>query len=310
MRILDLRTIVLNTRDLIKISAGIVQGIFILRKLKADSILLKGGSVSIPAGIGARFAGITTITHDSDAILGVSNRIGGKHAKYHTTAMPVADIGYVKGKMIHVGLPVSDDFRHYSDREAGDIKRRLEIPVKSKVLLITGGSNGAKRLNDWCAGALPQLLDEIPDLYVILVHGRSKSVHIEAQAEAKKRVLMIDFTSEMHNLGAVADVIVTRAGATTIAEFAAQSKALILVPNPDLTGGHQLKNAKLYAGNSATVLFTEEQFQNTPKEFALIVKDLLDDSKKREQLGKNLNSMNPPTSAAKTLAKLLLEGRG
>ncbi len=309
-RIFDLKTIFLNIRDLVKISLGIVQGIFLLRKLKADSILLKGGSVSVPAGIGARLAGVLTITHDSDAILGVSNRIGGKHAKYHTTAMPVANIGYSEGKMIHVGLPISDNFRHYSDREVESIKHRLEIPVKSKVLLITGGSNGAKRLNDWCAEALPEILDKNPDVYVIFVHGRSKKVDIETSAKDKKRVMMVDFTDEMHNFGAIADIIVTRAGATTIAEFSAQSKALILVPNPDLTGGHQLKNAKLYADKSAVVLFTEEQFKNSPEQFIETVNDLLNDPEERQRLGRNLQRMNPDIPAAKILAELLIEGRG
>lgn len=310
VRIFDLKTIFLNIRDLIKISLGIIQGIFLLRGLKADSLLLKGGSVCIPAGIGARFAGVVTITHDSDALLGVSNRIGGKHAKYHTTAMPVANIGYSDGKMIYVGLPISDNFRHYTDREVERIKRRLEIPEKSKVLLITGGSNGAKRLNDWCAEALPQILEKNLSLYVIFVHGRLKGVNVKTSADAKKRILMIDFTDEMHNLGAIADIVVTRAGATTIAEFAGQSKALILVPNPDLTRGHQIKNAKLYAENSAVVLFTEVQFQNTPEEFVETVSTLLGDPKKRRELGQNLHRMNPPVTAAKTLAKLLLESRG
>lgn len=308
--LLDIKTNFLNIRDLVKICLGIVQGIFLLRRLKADSILLKGGSVCIPAGIGARLAGVMTITHDSDALPGVSNRIGGKHAKYHATAMPAEYYKYPKGKIIHVGLPVSELFREYSGSEIAKIKQKMNIPTNSTVLMITGGSNGAKRLNDWCAEGLPKMLNHNDRLYVIFVTGKGKLITPNLDNSAKERLKIVDFTDEMHNLSAISDVIISRAGATTIAEFAAQSKPLILVPNPDLTGGHQIKNSKVYTEQEAAIVLEEKQISEDPDIIPATVSNLLNNKQMQIKLGRNLHSTVLDTSAARRIAQLLLEGRG
>jgi UDP-N-acetylglucosamine--N-acetylmuramyl-(pentapeptide) pyrophosphoryl-undecaprenol N-acetylglucosamine transferase len=309
-RLLDVKTVFLNIRDLIKISIGILQGVMLLRKLKPHRVFLKGGSVCIPAGIGSYFAGIPTITHDSDALPGMSNRIGGKHALFHTTGMPKEYYKYPQGKIIQVGLPISDEFRVYSASEVISIKESLNIPSHAKVLLITGGSSGAKRLNDWCLEALPDLLGEIKDLWVIIVSGKNNKLDLDLSPEYRKRTKIIDFTSEMFKLSAVSDLIITRAGATTIAEFAAQSKALVLVPNPDLTGGHQLKNAKVYADSNAAVILDECQISENPSIIASTVNKLLKNNELRQELGFNLSKTLPKVPASAQIAKLLIQGRG
>lgn len=299
----------MNFRDLIKISIGILRGILLLRKLNADSVFLKGGSVCIPAGIGARLAKIPTITHDSDALPGVSNRIGGKHSKYHTTAMPAKYYYYPEGKIIHVGLPVSDLFRVYSDPEIENVKADLNIPRLSEVLLITGGSNGARRLNNWCVQIIPSLLEAREKLYIIFVTGKKNPVEISGNKNALNRLRLIDFSSKMYNLSAISDVIITRAGATTIAEFAEGHKALILVPNPDLTGGHQMKNAKVYIEQQAVVTLDEKDIEARPGLITETVLNLLNNQTIRAELGENLYKTVPEEPAAKKIAKLLLEGR-
>ncbi len=308
-RILDIKTFVLNTIDSLKISIGIGQGILLLRRLKADSVLLKGGSVCIPAGIGARFAKVPTITHDSDALPGVSNRIGGKHSKYHTTAMPAEHYSYPEGKIIHVGLPVSDLFRSYSEPEIDNVKEDFGIPRFSEVLLITGGSNGARRLNNWCAQVIPGLLEARENLYILFVTGKNNIVDVAGDQNQLSRLKMIEFCTRMHDLSAIADVVITRAGATTIAEFAQASKALILVPNPDLTGGHQLKNAKVYQDQESVVVLDEKDISGNPAIIKDTIISLLSDSQLRAKLGSNLRGTITQEPAAKKIAELLLEGR-
>lgn len=307
VRLTDFKTIALNIRDLIKISLGIVQGLFLLKKLKADRVLLKGGSVSIPVGIGARVAGIFTITHDSDALPGVSNRIGGKYADFHTTAMPAEDYKYPSHKTIQVGLPIDDRF---SDKlDSASIKKEFNIAQDSQVLLITGGSGGAVRLNNWCAQILPSLMADNTRLNVFFVTGKGKIPKIEFDNEAKKRLHLIEFSTEMPKLAAISDVIVCRAGATTINEFAAMSKAIIIVPNPDLTGGHQLKNARVYAKSNSAVVLEEKDLIHNIELLKTSTQNLLDDDKLRIKMGANLRSTLPDKPASLSLAEILIKGR-
>ena len=284
-----------------KITNGVFQGRRLIHKLKADAVFLKGGSVCIPAGLGAKFAGVVTVTHDSDAVPGISNRIGGKHAVYHTTGMPESYYSFKNGQTVFVGLPISKDFRLFDVNEAQNIKLNLGIAVAAPTLLITGGSQGAYRLNSWCEEALPKLLKDNPDLFVIFVTGKNKEVKID-----DPRVKVIDFTNEMYNLAAASDLIIARAGATTVAEFAAMKKALILVPNPDLTGGHQLKNAKVFRDSESAIILDEVQIKTNIDLLRASIQKLLNDQALRFKLAENLFRTVPECPASETIAALLL----
>ena len=302
-RITDIKTIALNIRDLFKITNGVFQGRRLIHKLKADAVFLKGGSVCIPAGLGAKFAGVVTVTHDSDAVPGISNRIGGKHAVYHTTGMPESYYNFASGQTVYVGLPISKDFRLFNNDEAQNIKLNLGIAATAPTLLITGGSQGASRLNNWCAEVLPKLLQDNPELFVIFVTGKNKEVQIN-----NPRVRVIDFTNEMYNLAAASDLIIARAGATTVAEFATMKKALILVPNPDLAGGHQLKNAKVFKDSESVIIVDEAQIKVNPDLLRASVQKLIDDQALRFKLAENLFRTVPERPAAEAIAELLLAG--
>lgn len=307
-KVTDLKTVVLNIKDVFKISVGIIQGILLLRKLKAHSVFLKGGSVCIPAGLGARIAGVTTVTHDSDAIPGISNRIGGRYAKYHTTAMPAKYYGYPKNKIIHVGLPVSSEFKTLNADQISSIKNEYNLSKTDQVLLITGGSNGARRLNMWCIEALPAVIEYIPNLKVVMVTGKGNLDVAETLIpEYKSRVSFIEFTTEMPSLVAIADLVITRAGATTIAEFAQSKKPIILIPNPDLTGGHQIKNAKVYADANASICLQESDIKKDVSILSNEIVTLLKNKKRREVLGANLHATLPRVPASKRIAQILTE---
>lgn len=304
-RLFDIKTNAQNTRDLIKITIGILQGAKLLKKLSADVVFLKGGSVCIPIGLGASRAGVSVVTHDSDALPGLSNRIGGRNAVIHTTAMPEKYYNYPKSKTIQVGLPINDSFRKYSADEVRFLKEKWQIPPESQVLLITGGSGGALRLNAWCQMMILSLLQKRSDLYVFFVTGKGKNIEFGDNSD---KIKAIEFTHEMHHLSAMADVVISRAGATTLAEFAAQSKAVVVVPNPDLTGGHQLKNSVVYADAGALVLVNESELSdNDVAALENVVSELLDDQQKRHDLGYNLHQTLPKISASEKIAEILID---
>lgn len=317
-QLLDVPTILKNIRDVGRVLVGFVQSRRLLKKLKPDCIFIKGGFVGVPVGLAAASRHIPYVTHDSDAIPGLANRIIARWAAMHAVALPKEIYTYPAAKTITVGVPVQSEYSPVTEKTQTAYKRKIGLEAYDKVIFVTGGGLGAQRLNDAVVRAAPELLGRYPDLAIAHLAGRGKEKQVEAgyekvlNAAQQNRVVVKDFVNDLFNYSGAADVIVTRAGATTLAEFAAQHKACIVVPNPQLTGGHQLKNAQVLAEKSAVLCVTEEQLQQ--KQYSetdsdpltIAVAQLLDDPAQRQKLATQLGKIAHP-NAAKQLAMVLLE---
>lgn len=306
-RITDAKTIFLNIRDVFRLLAGVFQSIWLFRKLNADGALLKGGYVCVPASIGAKLSGIPMITHDSDAMPGLSNRFAARFAKYHATAMPPQYYSYSKDSIRPVGLPVNENLK---SRVAEDSRKQLGLN-DAVTIFITGGSNGARRINKYVISVLEDLLKANPDVQVIHQVGTGNMDQYDGvEPRLKEKIKIIEqapSNDEFGTYASSADIIITRAGATSIAEFAALGKACILIPHPELTGGHQLKNAKVYEDKDAAVVLQEKDLEKSPTQLNLAVQKLVYDVGRREELAKNLRATLPEKPAARALADLLVE---
>lgn len=307
-KLFDVKTNLLNIRDVFRLLAGLVQSYFLLKRLKADSVLLKGGFVCVPVAMAAHAHKVPYITHDSDALPGLSNRIAARWAKYHATAMPAQYYTYPKDSIRVVGVPTDNRYRSYSKAEQAILREKFGISTDAQVILATGGSNGARRMNDVIINALPELLGKNPKLHILHQIGAGNDDQVAGlSSELYSRATFFDFSSELFHMSAIADVVITRAGASAIADFAQQGRACIVIPNPFLTGGHQLKNAQVYADANAAVILQEDKLAGNTKLLGNSLQDLLDNPKKREELAKNLHALVPPKNAALSLAELLEE---
>lgn len=264
----------------------------------------------MPASIGAKSVGAFIVTHDSDALPGLSNRIAARYAHIHATGMPTKYYSYPEASARYVGLPIDSKYREYSQDEIRFLKEKYNVPVSSRVILVTGGSNGAQRINDWCLEVFNSLLLLEKDVYAVMVVGKGNLDQIERSAtkKVKERIIGIEFSSELFHLAAIADVVITRAGATTLAELAACKKTCIIIPNPDLTGGHQLKNAEVYHQANAAIILQESVLKKDAAALHEAVAGLLNDVKKRLLLSDNLYATLPTMPAGEALAAMLLEG--
>lgn len=273
-------------------------------------MLLKGGYVGVPVGLGARLSGVPIITHDSDAVPGLSNRIVGRFARYHTTALPIKYYNYKSSSIRHVGLPVSQMYRQYTEDEVRFLKEKFKIDATAKVVLLSGGSLGAERLNYWMLLAVKELLDRPGKIHAIFITGAGKRGQIEQSAvykTHKDHITLLEFTDELFHYNAIADVVVSRAGATTLCELASQAKACIVVPSPDLAGGHQLHNAAAYEDQDAVVVIQEKALIKDIVPLVNTIDTLFADSKRRAQLGQQLLSTVSDLKPAKLLADMLVE---
>ncbi|MEI7683202.1 MAG: glycosyltransferase [Candidatus Saccharibacteria bacterium] len=305
-RLFDFKTNLLNLRDFFYFLFGTIESWFLLHRLKPDVILLKGGFVGVPIGLAARKR-FPIVTHDSDALPGLANRLVGRWAIYHATGMPSEYYQYPEDKVKYVGVIVSDDYKEVDADTKLAYRTQLKLPAEALVLMVTGGSNGAQSLNQAFVQLSPTLLKDHPSLHIIhQVGSRNENVYRNYK---DPRLTVSGLLKDMYVYSGAADVIVTRAGANTLAEFGVQSKACVVIPNPMLTGGHQTKNADFLTQNQAAVVVNDETLNANIEILKDAIEELLVDANKRDDLGRKLRKLTVP-DAAVNLAKLLIEVGG
>lgn len=311
-QIFDLPTLAKNIRDSVRVVMGILQSYRLLKKLKPAIIFTRGGFVSVPVALGGRLRHIPYITHDSDAIPSLANRIIAKWAVLHAVALPKEVYSYPSDKTVTVGVPIQSEFHPVDAAQKAAYKQQIGLEKADKLLFVTGGGNGALSLNNAVAAVVPALLESYPDLAVVHVAGRLHEVVFVQKydellkAEQRARVIVKGFVTELYAYSGAADVIITRAGATNLAEFAVQHKACIVVANPLLTGGHQLKNVQALVERHAALSITEQDLLATPEVLQRTIKRLLDNSEERQTLAVQLGKLAHP-NAAKELAVLIVK---
>ncbi len=303
-RLLDVKTNFQNIRDVVFIALGFLQSLRLLKHIQPDVILLKGGFVGVPVGLAAALKGRPFVTHDSDVLPGLANRLVSKWAAYHATGMPAELYAYPPDKTKYVGVLVAREYQPVTQENQDKFKQELGLPDEARLLFVTGGSLGARRLNEAMRGIVPALLSEFSDLHII--HQVGKGNEGTYGDYAHERLQVLDFVQGMYRYSGAADVIVTRAGANTIAEFGVQGKACIVVPNPQLTGGHQTKNAEGWAAQGAVVMVDEATFRQGGEALDRAIRNLLQDTAARQALGQKLRVLTVPDATAR-LATLLVE---
>lgn len=309
-QLLDVRTQAKNVRDGFRVLAGLWQSFWLLRRLRPSVIFTRGGFVSVPVALGGKLNGIPYITHDSDSVPSLANQLIARWASLHTVALPEDVYPYPLAKTKMVGIPLSANYEKATPALVKQYRHQLGLKPDAQLLLVTGGGNGADRLNNSVVANSKYLLQQHPKLVIAHIAGRaleatlSKAYDDLLAPEARKRVEVIGFTTDFYLYSGAADVIIARGGATNLAEFAVQGKACIIVPAEQLVGGHQVKNAQVLANRDAIELFTEAQAEQE-RRLALAVGKLLDDDAKRAELGKQLAKF-ARTDAAKELAVVLL----
>ena len=311
-QLLDVKTLLKNIRDFFYVAIGIVQALLLLRKEKPDIIFIKGGYVAVPIGLAAAVLKIPYITHDSDVVPGLANRIIARWAQMHTVAMPVENYTYEKAKMQRVGVPISKNYSKVSRTDQKKFMRDIGITESdAQVALVTGGGLGAERLNVAITRIAKALLTKNPSLFLVHITGPNKETAIRNEYDKrlnpidKNRIILKSFSDDLYKYSGAADVIIARAGANSLAEFAAQQKACIIIPNPELTGGHQLKNAASLASMGAIMQLEDAALQKNPELLLRDIEFLLHSVKERAKIATQLYKLADNESAAK-LAKLLL----
>jgi UDP-N-acetylglucosamine--N-acetylmuramyl-(pentapeptide) pyrophosphoryl-undecaprenol N-acetylglucosamine transferase len=288
--------VLLNIRDVFMVVIGFFQSIFKLIFWRPDVVFAKGGYVCLPVGFAAHLLNIPLVIHDSDAHPGLTNRVLSKWATAIATGAPLEYYSYPADRSRYVGIPISSEFHEFSDSERQAAKLQWGINDNYPLVVVTGGGLGAQRINDAVAIALDDLL-KLGSLVLVSGAGQYDELRSITPPNSDRFQLHAFISKDMASLLGAADVVITRAGATTILELAALAKPTILVPNGKLSGGHQLKNAAVYFDKNAVMVIDEERMVNDPQILVSTVQEILSNPERAREMAHELASFARPNAA-------------
>jgi UDP-N-acetylglucosamine--N-acetylmuramyl-(pentapeptide) pyrophosphoryl-undecaprenol N-acetylglucosamine transferase len=303
-QLFDLPTVARNVRDVFLVGIGLLQSLRFLRRVKPDVVFTKGGFVCLPVGLAARLLNIPLVIHDSDAHPGLTNRMLAKYATVIGTGAPTENYNYPEGRTHYVGIPVDRAFSPVSAAAQQKLKAELGLhDVKKPLLVVTGGGLGARNINRAIATISSQLLDT-----VAILHLTGAANYQETVAAAPEHIdyIIKPFLPGLKTALGAADIVVTRAGATSLAELAGLAKPTIIIPNAVLPNGHQVKNAEVYAKAGAAVVLEEEKVKLDHRKLTRVILALASSGEKRAILGRKIHSFAKP-DAALDMAALIAE---
>lgn len=303
----DIRTLLLNIRDVFRTLIGYIEAKKLLKELKPDIILIKGGFVAVPVGLAAARLKIPFVTHDSDTTPGLANRIISRWATRHATGMPKELYTYPANRTVYTGIPVADKFRKVSPSLRASYRNQLGLGACRQIITVVGGSQGAGQINEDIATILPRLMQKHEGLGLVHIAGSSHEKAVirryesELLAEERRRVVVKGFATDVDACQGAADVVVSRAGATQMAELSLQALPVIVIPGR-LAGGHQDKNAAYLEKKEVARLVAYGDAEGLYSTLDM----LLTDTDARKKLGENLHRLAKP-HAARELARLVIE---
>ncbi len=293
-----------NIRDIFFVGLGYIESIVRLILWRPDVVFTKGGFVCLPVGKAAQLLRIPLVIHDSDAHPGLTNRLLARGATAIATGAPLHHYSYPKKKTWYVGIPIAADFHPLSSEEQQAAKKALGFDETKPLLVVTGGGLGAKRLNDAVVATLAKLL-EVTSVLLISGAGQYDELVPQVSQESDRFKLRAFISEGMFAVLGAADVVVARAGATTIMELAALAKPTVLVPNAYLTGGHQLKNAAAFSEDGAVIVLDEQALYEHSELLVETLSRLLGDPVKLRDMQQKIFTYAKPQAAA-DVADLLI----
>lgn len=286
-------------KALILMAFGILQCLFILRKIKPKAVVGFGGYASFPAAFAAGILGIPLVLHEQNSVLGGANRVLAKRASLiATTFSNVAKIP-PKIKTAYTGVPVRPAILALSGVP-------YQAPADTFDLLIFGGSQGAHILSE----VIPEALKALPVSvkYRLTASQQARAADLpaleRAYADSGLKIELAPFFSDMDKRLAKASLVICRAGASTIAELTAAGRPAVIVPILRSPDAHQLHNAEFMSQNNAAFLIEEPDF--TPEKLTALITELFNDAKKLITVANNAKLLAKP-DAATLLADAVIE---
>ena len=296
----------------------------ILRNFQPTAVIGTGGYASLPVCFMASRMGITTILQEQNGFAGLTNRLVASRAALICTGFPSMEKFFPAGNWEFTGNPVRQniidlgkklnsanklDSANGLDSENATCRQKFGLQPNLPVLFITGGSLGARTINQTIFNNLIQLaaanIQIVWQMGLPFAKSHTEKIHqiIESNpalflAPNAPRIFHAPFIYDMDDAYQSADLVVSRAGAISISEIAVVGKPSILVPSPNVTDDHQTKNAQVLSELNAAMLITDK---DAPQTLINTCIELIKDTKKMSEMQEKLKQIAKP-QATETIA--------
>jgi len=285
-----------------KLGGSLLQSLRILREFKPDAVIGVGGFASGPVMLAASLRGIPTLIQEQNSYAGITNKVLGKRAKRICVAYPDMERFFPADRIVLTGNPVRQDILSMEGkREAG--QKTFNLDSTKKTLLVIGGSLGARSINLSVEAHIDAFIKA--DVQVVWQTGKLFIDQALKAVETKdaKNFRVQPFITTMDQAYALADVVLSRAGASSISELCIVGKPSVLVPFPFAAEDHQTKNAMALVKRNAAILVPDSKAKDEACQQALA---LLDDDARRNELSANIREMALPNADTDIAEEILI----
>jgi UDP-N-acetylglucosamine--N-acetylmuramyl-(pentapeptide) pyrophosphoryl-undecaprenol N-acetylglucosamine transferase len=283
------RGLIRSLAALAKVPRSLLQSRRIIRDFGPGIVIGVGGYASGPAVLAAHFMGLPTVIAEQNAIPGETNRILGKFADRIFVSFPETASWFRKDRVRVTGNPIRAAIAGTSRRE--------RKPGDAMTLLVFGGSQGAHRINVAVLEAMPHLGDLKGRIRMIHQTGKDDLENVtQGYRDYAVEAKVLPFITDMAAAYAESDLLICRAGATSIAEITASGKAAIFIPFPFAVNDHQTKNAELLVNRGAAAMIPEKDL--TGESLSGIIRRLAQDPGKIEEMERMAASLGNARAAA------------
>ena len=289
------KDIVQLIKAIVTLPRAYLQALKIIKEFKPDVILGVGGYVTGPVVSAARTMGIPAVIHEQNSVPGLANRKLGAIVNKICLSLPGSGAQFDQGKIVYTGNPVRADILALARQKT---KARLE----KRTVLVLGGSQGAKAINDMLPAAIACLGGERRASVKIIHQAGEKDIDGVRSAYKASGVEAIvePFFRKMDLVYSQADLVVSRAGATTLAELSVLGKPAILIPYPYAADNHQEKNGQYYVLGGGALQFVQKSLSS--EKLGDAVAELLFDESKLLNMSAAMKKLSFPDAPERIVA--------
>jgi len=276
---------------------SLFQSYKIIKNYKPNIVIGTGGYVSGSVVLMAAISGIPTFVHEQNVIPGITNKFLSRITKTTFLSFRQSKEYFSnKAKLIFTGNPLR--FKNIKQGTDKDYKK-FNLDSSRKTILVLGGSKGAASINRVVLGGIDLIKEVIKnDWQVLLISGQDDYDSIKKMLKENHKIFSVEsYLHDIEKAYSLADLIICRAGATTLAEIAAYGLPAILIPYPYATHNHQEVNARIFTEKRAAILILEKDLSD--KKLAQVLLDILKDKNRLEMMAKKSRELGNKNSAKK-----------
>jgi len=269
----------------------------IIKQFKPNVVIGTGGFASGPLLQMANMLNIPTVIQEQNSFPGITNKLLSKKANKICVAYENLERFFPKEKMILTGNPVRQDLIDIESKRAEAISY-FNLDVSKKTLLVLGGSLGARRVNQLIEKELESIVSQ--NVQVIWQCGKLYFEDYKKYNGANVQVLA--FIDRMDLVYAAADIVISRAGASSVSELCIVGKPVIFIPSPNVAEDHQTKNAKSIVDKEGSIMIKESELNDN---FNTIFKALLEDENQQKKLSEKIKKLALPNATKQIVDEII-----